>query len=139
MVETGDFPFPQAAFINVNYWIGLCIVFVVCVLPQAFAASLRRRFRTTFHDLAQEVEQLSWYRKQIKRAKGQIDLMPIHKELDQLDRKLWEAETRGEGESNENEHHGMAFSMDDDTSTAKAEMFRLRKKKFEKNIPGVVS
>ena len=89
MVQTEDAPFPSAAFSNPNFYVSLLVLFGFIILPELLLNSFARRFRTTFHLLAQEVEQLSWFQKQSQEAGDDYSLQPIHKELDNLDKILW--------------------------------------------------
>ena len=139
MVQTEDAPFPSAAFSNPNFYVSLLVLFGFVILPELLLNSFARRFLTTFHLLAQEVEQLSWFQKQSQEAGDDYSLQPIHKELDKLDKLLWEAETKGVGESEEPHGTGADFSIDDATSLAHGTGFRKRQTRFLQSIPGIVS
>ena len=139
MVETEDAPFPGAALINPNFYLALVILSGCVVLPELFINSFKRRFRTSFHAVVQEVEQLGWFQKQSQMAGDDFSLQPVHKELDVLDKLLWEGETKGVGESFEPHGTGADFSIDNNTSLAHGDTFRRKQTQFMQKIPGIVS
>jgi phospholipid-translocating P-type ATPase (flippase) len=130
MVETEDHPFPNAAFFNTNFWIGFLFITSLALIPEMIFNFFKRRYATTFHDLAQEVEQLAWYRLKCKQAGEDMALYPVHPQLDALNNKLWEEETKGIGQSQDDHGTGTDFSMDDETSLAHGTTFRKKQKHF---------
>ena len=140
LTETPDAPFPMQGLKNPNFWLGLLGLTFAGIMPEMIASAFRRRFRTTFQNLCQEVEGLKWFRKQQARAVlGQAEC-PVHKGLNILDAALWSDETKGNGVSDESQkgHTGKAFSMDDDTSLAAGSAFRQKAKKHQKAVAGLV-
>ncbi len=132
MVGTEDAPFPLAAIENNNFWIGILLITSLSSLPELLMNYHNRRYHTSFHDLAQEVEQIPWYRKQSLLAGNDRDLQPIHPKLDELDEKLWMQETKGIGTSEDDHGTGTDFSMDNHTSLAHGATFRNKQSMFGK-------
>jgi hypothetical protein len=137
-VETPDAPFPQQSWTNVNFWLGFFVMYLLTVVPELIMNAVDRRFRTTFQNLTQEVEQLGWYKKQMKQfVVGEAEL-PVHPELDALDAKMWADETQGEGTSMQHTGTGQDFSMDDYTSMETAASFRHKQRQFSVQVKGLV-
>lgn len=136
--ETPDAPFPLQGLKNINFWLALLAMTVAGVVPEIIASAYQRRFRTTFQNLCQEVESLRWFRKQQDLASLGKAEFPVHKALDELDEKLWKAETKGVGTSSDNEDHtGKDFSMDDYTSMATGNHFRIKIRKHATPVAGL--
>ena len=125
-------------FKNGNSWLALAALTIACALPDMVWSGFSRRFRTSFQHLAQEVEQLKWYKLAMNNYHRGLGDIPVHKELDELDKKLWRDETSGQGTSNGYEHTGKDFSMDDYTSMKNASTFRSKIHKHNK-ATGVVN
>merc|ERR1711871_843952 len=135
--ETPDAPFPQQSWTNANFWLGCFAMYLLTVAPELIMNAIDRRFRTTFQSIAQEVEQLGWYKKQMKQFISGLADLPVHPELDALDAKMWADETKGEGTSTQHTGTGQDFSMDDYTSMETAASFRHKHRQFSVQVKGL--